>query len=258
MGHNQMLSRTNAKYPFTRTDIKMLTIGAGQTNDCGMQLSRDDIAGGFALYAFNLEPNFPQGGNLTLLKQAICRLDVTFDSSLSEPINCIIYAEFPGYFEVNQKKNNNFGKLDTFEKEYVMTLPDSKTYFDVNSDSKFTGVTMEEIHSYLSLFEKPFDSHIYQLYSEEFRNSDIYQDYFRNTCLNFNGISKLPIFQTFEPANTYALAHDHDYLRLSTEDIFLNSKSVGAATSEQVSSIEKTNQRTGKQLPFGKRKDARD
>lgn len=30
MGHNQMLSRTNAKYPFTRTDIKMLTIGAGQ------------------------------------------------------------------------------------------------------------------------------------------------------------------------------------------------------------------------------------
>ncbi|KAJ8321168.1 hypothetical protein KUTeg_001293 [Tegillarca granosa] len=106
MGHNQMLSRTNAKYPFTRTDIKMLTIGAGQwTNDCGMQLSRDDIARGFALYAFNLEPNFPQGGYLTLLKQAICRLDVKFDSSLSEPINCMIYAEFPGYFEVNQSRD---------------------------------------------------------------------------------------------------------------------------------------------------------
>lgn len=191
MGHNQMLSRTNAKYFFTKTDLKVLTIASGQvsftfdnifqgwkpnkiivgftssqasagsyttnpfnfknlnlsainisvdgvsingsplkmsfdsnsgnlttsaltslfettgkwTNDYGMQLNRDDIAGGYALYAFNLEPDFNQSGYLTLMKQGICRLDVNFDSSLAEPTNCIIYAEFPGYFEVNQSRD---------------------------------------------------------------------------------------------------------------------------------------------------------
>jgi hypothetical protein len=36
----------------------------------------------------------------------------------------------------------------------------------------------------------------------------------------------MSIFQTFEPANTLALAHDHDYLLLTPEDNFLESISV--------------------------------
>lgn len=29
MGHNQMLSTTNAKYPYTKTEVKIMTIAAG-------------------------------------------------------------------------------------------------------------------------------------------------------------------------------------------------------------------------------------
>jgi hypothetical protein len=36
----------------------------------------------------------------------------------------------------------------------------------------------------------------------------------------------MPIFQTFAPANTLAVAHDHDYLLLTPEDNFLESISV--------------------------------
>lgn len=41
--------------------------------------------------------------------------------------------------------------------------------------------------------------------SDHLRNDPDYYDYFRNVCLNFSGISNMPIFQLFEPANAFAL-----------------------------------------------------
>ncbi|MES9902023.1 MAG: hypothetical protein ABW168_04985 [Sedimenticola sp.] len=74
-------------------------------NDAGIQLNRDDINGGYALFAYQLEPLFDEGGYLTLLKQGNVRLDVQFSKSLPEPATCIIYSEYPGYFEVDQSRN---------------------------------------------------------------------------------------------------------------------------------------------------------
>lgn len=191
MGHNQMLQTTNAKYPFVKTEVKIMTLAAGQMsvtwdnifqglrpnklvigftssqasagsyttnpwefksyhlnqidvsvdgvsvngnplklsydsvngetttqvlssmfevtgkwmNDYGMQLDRDDINAGFALYSFNLEPNFSPNNYLTLLKQGNVRLDAHFGNSLPETINCLVYAEYPGYFEINQSRD---------------------------------------------------------------------------------------------------------------------------------------------------------
>ena len=45
-----------------------------------------------------------------------------------------------------------------------------------------------------------------------YRNMPGYSSFFQNACLNFNGISEMPIFQIFPPANTFAYAHAHDYL----------------------------------------------
>ena len=44
----------------------------------------------------------------------------------------------------------------------------------------------------------------------------------------------MPIIQTFEPANTLAVAHDHDYLRLTPEDRFLERISVLNITQEKL------------------------
>jgi putative phage-type endonuclease len=74
---------------------------------------------------------------------------------------------------------------------------------------------------------------------EQFRNAANYQDHFRNACLNFSGISKMPIFQTFEPANTKAIALDHDYLKFSPEDNFLVKTNLTKINAETVSDIEK-------------------
>ena len=77
---------------------------------------------------------------------------------------------------------------------------------------------------------------------EHLRQNPGYTDFFRNTCLNFQGISSMsgmPISQLFTPANTYAVAHDYDYLQLTTEDRFLETLCVTKITDEERQSIER-------------------
>ena len=69
------------------------------------------------------------------------------------------------------------------------------------------------------------------------QNNPAYQDYFRNVCLNFQGISKMPIFQTIKPANTLAVAHDHDYLKLTPEDSFLHLSNISTITDSEIQKI---------------------
>ena len=70
------------------------------------------------------------------------------------------------------------------------------------------------------------------------RNLEGYPSYFRSICMNFRGISTMPIFQIFEPANAFAQAHDHDYERFTPEMMFLNSMRVESITETEIISIE--------------------
>ncbi|XP_069101549.1 uncharacterized protein F54H12.2-like [Argopecten irradians] len=74
-------------------------------DDSGSNIERDDIGLGYALYTFDLEPKFRGEQYLTLLKQGNVRLDVTFGTALTETVSCIIYAEYPGYFEVTEARD---------------------------------------------------------------------------------------------------------------------------------------------------------
>ena len=74
---------------------------------------------------------------------------------------------------------------------------------------------------------------------QQFRQSAGYNDYFKNFCLNFPGVSNMPIFQLFIPANAKAVAHDHDYLRLTPEDNFLETLCVTKISKEDRQLIER-------------------
>lgn len=74
--------------------------------DSGNQLSRDDIAGGNAIYCFDIEPNFSDEGQyLNLIKQGTCTLETIFSKPLPAATTCVVYAEFPAYFEINLERN---------------------------------------------------------------------------------------------------------------------------------------------------------
>jgi len=74
--------------------------------DSGNQLNRTDFVGGYALYCFEIEPHFGDDGSyLQLLKQGNVRLEVQFSTALLDAISCIVYAEYPGYFEINAARD---------------------------------------------------------------------------------------------------------------------------------------------------------
>lgn len=73
--------------------------------DEGNQMSQSDIAKGFGVYAFNIEPTYSDRNYLSLVKQGIVRVSANFASPLPTPVTCIVYTEGVGYFEVNQARD---------------------------------------------------------------------------------------------------------------------------------------------------------
>ena len=69
--------------------------------DEGNQLTVADIAKGFAIYVFDLEPVFAERNHLYLLKQGIVRIEANLTKPLPHPVNCIVMATNLNYFEIS-------------------------------------------------------------------------------------------------------------------------------------------------------------
>ena len=83
-----------------------LTSSAGKwVSNEGNQLTPDDLANGYALYAFDLEPSFQDRNYLSLIKQGIVRVSANFTKPLPTTVCCVIYTEGVGYFEINQSRD---------------------------------------------------------------------------------------------------------------------------------------------------------
>ena len=74
---------------------------------------------------------------------------------------------------------------------------------------------------------------------EDMRKRPQYQAEFRNTCVNFASTSpSMPVTQLYPPANPYAVAHDHDYLKDTPEDHYLQSINVTTIDQENIDRIQ--------------------
>ena len=83
-----------------------LFMGTGKwMRDEGNQISREDFAGGYALYAFDLTPDLSEGDHFNLLKQGNVRLDMKFSQALENTINVIAFAEFENILEIDRSRN---------------------------------------------------------------------------------------------------------------------------------------------------------
>ena len=88
------LDTVEPMYWMLRSQGKWLT-------DEGNQLTTAEIANGFALYLFELEPLFPERDHLCLLKQGNVRIEATFAKPLPNPANCIVMTHTLNYFEIS-------------------------------------------------------------------------------------------------------------------------------------------------------------
>ena len=83
----------------------LLTTTRKWLNDEGIDISRDDIPTGYALYSFDTQPDFDGNEYLSLRKQGSLRIDAVFNAALPHTVNCIVLAERPGYFEISQSRD---------------------------------------------------------------------------------------------------------------------------------------------------------
>ena len=76
------------------------------TADAGNQIQRADFSKGYALYCFEIEPQFDSDVNyLTLLKQGNTRIETQFNNALPSTTTCIVYATFPAMFSITNTRD---------------------------------------------------------------------------------------------------------------------------------------------------------
>ncbi|KAK3107428.1 hypothetical protein FSP39_014345 [Pinctada imbricata] len=69
--------------------------------DLGNQLHRNDVSQGYALFCFEIEPQFHGSKDyLTLLKQGNTRLEAQFSKALPNTTTCVVYSTFPALFSI--------------------------------------------------------------------------------------------------------------------------------------------------------------
>lgn len=104
--NSPLLTRYDSQYGNVNTSAFLsLCEKTGKYNhDSGNGITSDDISQGVALYAFMIEPYF-DFIFLPLLKSGNIRIDCDFDKPLPEPVTCVLYAEIPAYFEINQARD---------------------------------------------------------------------------------------------------------------------------------------------------------
>ena len=88
------------------TAYSNLFAGTGKLmKDEGTDIKREDFAGGYALYVFDLTADLAEEGHFNLMKHGNVRLDLKFGAALPNTINVIAYAEFESVLEIDKSRN---------------------------------------------------------------------------------------------------------------------------------------------------------
>jgi len=83
-----------------------LFAGTGKlTHDEGLFISREDYAGGYALYAFDLTADLGDDDNFNLVRQGSVRLALKFTAALEATVTVIAYGEFENLIEIDRDRN---------------------------------------------------------------------------------------------------------------------------------------------------------
>lgn len=101
--------KLNYSIPNTHIDLPILTalyeVTGRWMRDCDLDINREDIAGGYCMFAFELEPTFQNMNCMSLIRQGNLRLDLQFATGVPEPITVVLYSEITGYFEMTKSRD---------------------------------------------------------------------------------------------------------------------------------------------------------
>lgn len=80
--------------------------GTGKINkDDGNNISREEYANGYTLYAFDLSPDLAEDDHFNLTRQGGLRLVLKFSQALAATVSVIAFAEFENVVEIDRNRN---------------------------------------------------------------------------------------------------------------------------------------------------------
>ena len=83
-----------------------LMVSSGLANqDAGSNISREDFAGGFALYSMDLTPSLIDDNQLfELVKSGALRMELKFDAPLAQSVTVVVWAEMDSVLEIDRNR----------------------------------------------------------------------------------------------------------------------------------------------------------
>jgi hypothetical protein len=73
--------------------------------DSGLDISRDDYADGYCIYAFDLSPDLSEESYFNLAREGNLRVELKFGTALPRTLNVVVYAEFESLLEIDRNKH---------------------------------------------------------------------------------------------------------------------------------------------------------
>lgn len=73
--------------------------------DAGNNISREEYANGYTLYAFDITPDLNEGGHLNLVRKGNLRLEMRFGTALPTTVMVVVLSEFQNILEVDRARN---------------------------------------------------------------------------------------------------------------------------------------------------------
>jgi hypothetical protein len=70
--------------------------------DQGVLISREDYAGGYSLFAFDLSPDASDDAHLNPIQTGSIRLELQFENPLPNTVNLVVYSEWDSMFEITK------------------------------------------------------------------------------------------------------------------------------------------------------------
>ena len=84
--------------------VTLYDVSGKWQKDKSISIERSDVSGGYALYAFSLQP-YPSAPFKTLEKAGHVQLQAFFGSPLAESVTVIAYCEYDFCFEINESRD---------------------------------------------------------------------------------------------------------------------------------------------------------
>ena len=73
--------------------------------DEGNDITRQDFAEEYTLFAFDITPDCCDGPNFNLVHEGNLRVEMHFDEPLEQTVNVVVYGEFESVLEIDRNRN---------------------------------------------------------------------------------------------------------------------------------------------------------